>query len=344
MKPRRQITIREVAERAGVSQMTVSRVLNQKSLVREETRDRVEAAIRDLNYRPNLMARGLAGGRAYSIGLVYNNPSRSYLGEILLGAQQRCRIGGHHLVIEDFSPEAFAANREELTQKVRVSGLDGVIVVPPLSESAEIIKMLNDVGMAYVLIGPRDTNSPDPFVAMDDSAAADAMTQHLIDRGHRRIAFVKGHPAHISSALRYDGYRTALARNAIKLKKSYVAQGEFTYESGMEAAEKLLAEDPPPTAIFAGNDDMAAGIIASALERGLKVPEDLSVAGFDDTAIASAIWPQLTTIRQPIADMAYCAVDLLENAINGKSKKRRAALLDYSLVERRSVAAPSRNR
>lgn len=342
MKQRRHVTIKEVAEHAGVSQMTVSRALNQKSLVRAETRQRVEEAIRDLNYRPNLMARGLAGGRSYYIGLIYNNPSRSYLGEILLGALQRCRVGGHHLVIEDFSPEAFALNPEEITQNLRVSGLDGVIVIPPPSENADIIKMLEAIGMAYVLIAPRSIKASDATVTIDDTAAAYAMTQHLIDKGHRRIAFIKGHPAHVSSAHRLEGYKAALARNKIRFAKSYVAEGAFTYESGMDAGAALLSLDRPPTAVFAANDDMAAGVIGAALQKGLKVPEDLSVAGFDDTAIASAVWPTLTTIRQPIAEMAYCAVDLLEAALRKKPKRNSSIVLDYSLVERRSVVAPKK--
>lgn len=341
MKQRRQVTIKEVAEHAGVSQMTVSRALNQKSLLRDETLQRVEEAIRDLNYRPNLMARGLAAGRSYYIGLIYNNPSRSYLGEILLGALQRCRVGGHHLVIEDFSPEAFALNPEEITQKLRVSGLDAVILIPPLAENTEIIEMLKAIGMTYVLVAPRSANAVGLSVSMDDTAAAYAMTQHLIDTGHRRIAFIN-HPAHVSSAHRFEGYKAALARNKIKFSKSYIGQGAFTYESGMDAAANFLSLSKPPTAIFAANDDMAAGVIAAALQRGLKVPDDLSVAGFDDTAIASAVWPTLTTIRQPIAEMAYCAVDLIETALRKKPKKDMSIVLDYSLVERRSVAPPKK--
>lgn len=331
------VTIREVAQHAGVSQMTVSRVLNQPELVRKETCERVEVAIKALNYRPNILARGLAGGKSLFIGLIYENPSFNYLGELLLGALNTCREEGHHLVVENFLGDALDGGQETLRDRLRDAGVDGLIVCPPLGEDPRVGAALREAGIPFVQISPGDAGPSDAFVMIDDVAAADRMTQYLIDRGHRDIGLILGAPTHKSSAARERGYRAAMARNGITVSGDLIAAGAFTYRSGMKATQALLAASQRPTAIFASNDDMAAGAIAAAHQAGLHVPADLSIVGFDDTPMASAVWPGLTTIRQPIAEMARAAVQLL--APPRGTPRKTGIVLDVTLVERDSVAS-----
>ena len=324
---------------AGVSQMTVSRVLNRRESVKKSTRERVEEAIQALNYRPNLLARSLAGGKSLFIGLIFNNPSNNYLGELLVGALHRCREAGHHLVIEDFSATSRDKEIDALIERISGAGLDGIIVAPPISEDELILGKLRDAGLRTVLIAPRETPPDSVGVSIDDVAAADQITQYLIDHGHSRIAFVIGATDQSSSRRRYRGFDLAMARNGLTVDDALVIQGDYTYRSGMMAGDQFFSSDNPPTAVFASNDDMAAGVIAAAQRRGKRIPEDVSIVGFDDTAIASAMWPQLTTVRQPIAEMGYQAVNLLAKVIGHTEDlgPDKSIVLDVSIVERDTV-------
>jgi LacI family transcriptional regulator len=340
---RQSVTIKQVAERAGVSAMTVSRVLNNQSVVRDETRTRVEQAIRELKYRPNILARGLAGGRSLHIGLIYENPSHGYLSEFLVGALNRCRLDRHHLVIEELSSGGEELERGQVAERILASGVDAVMLPPPLSDNPEVIDALDELELPYA----RVINCPQAGrgfeVTIDDVAAAKAMTDYLIGAGHTRIGFIKGAPNHFAAERRLEGFRAAMSAHGLPTPDAAMAQGHFTYRSGMEAAAVLLAAKPRPTAIFASNDDMAAGAISTALRLGLRVPDDLSVVGFDDTELATTIWPQLTTVRQPIAQMAATAVELLSrHAMKGArfGDAHGARLLDVEIIERGTVAPP----
>ena len=327
--------------------MTVSRVLNRRETVKESTRVKVEEAIRELNYRPNLLARGLAGGKSLFIGLVFHNPSNTYLGELLVGALQACRDEGHHLVIEDFTSEDISQHGPAFVERLGGAGLDGVIVAPPISEDDNILDALAAAQILTVLIAPKDVSKTDISVSIDDAKAAEEMTEHVLEHGHRRIGFIRGPDNQSSSRRRFRGFKAAMARHGIAVDEGYVAQGDYTYRSGMLAAEAILALPERPTAIFASNDDMAAGVVASAQRLGIKVPDDLSVVGFDDTMFATAIWPQLTTVRQPIADMAAESVHLLSRHLrahepgadsdDAASEMERNAVLDVEIVTRGSL-------
>lgn len=334
------VTIKEVAERAGVSQMTVSRVVNGQGLVKEATRKKVETAISELNYRPNLMARRLAGGNSFFIGIVYHNPSPSYLAKVLEGALKACRNLGHHLVIDDMgavNPDN--GNHKKVAESLRRAGLDGVIITPPLSDNRDLVDALTDLGVACVRVAPGNVFTDTLRVAMDDTAAVHQMIEYLIDLGHERIGFIKGPDDHPSSLHRYKGFKSALESRKISYKAELTVDGKFTYRSGMEGAFKLFGLENRPTAIFASNDDMAAGVVAAANMRGLTVPADLSVAGFDDTEIATSIWPELTTIKQPISEMSERAVNLLSAKLSGDSSvdEKNTTLLAFDLIKRGSV-------
>lgn len=319
--------------------MTVSRVINGESNVRPATREAVNVAIGALNYAPNSAARVLAGAEQRRIGLLYSNPSAAYLSEFLVGSLDQASRRDVQLVVEKCE---FGDHELEVARHLIDSGIDGIILPAPLCDSPDLIGMLAEEKMPAVLVGS-GTPSADLFaVSIDETAAAYAMTRHLIALGHRRIGFIVGNPAQTASAKRLAGFRAALADDGLAADDTLIAQGLFTYRSGLEAAEQLLNTANPPSAIFASNDDMAAATVAVAHRRRLDVPGDLTVCGFDDTTLATAIWPELTTIHQPIADMSRAAVELL--VTNAQRRKiapaDRHQLLDFTLVRRQSDAAP----
>jgi LacI family transcriptional regulator len=306
-------TIDDVAALAGVSIKTVSRVLNDEPSVRPDTRRRVQEAMAALNYQPSLPARSLAGRRSSLLGLVYENPSANYVFAVQSGAIARCRESRLRLFIQSCNGEEERVG--EVLAMVAQTHVDGLVLTAPLSADAKLIEALRLRELPFVLIAPAAPVEGVPAVMMDDRAAAREMTEYLVGLGHRRIGFIAGHPGHPSSRLREQGWREALAAKA--LDPEMVEQGFNTAASGCEAAHRLLSRPDPPTAIFASNDDMAAGVLLAAHERGVQVPAQLSVAGFDDTELASIVWPTLTTVRQPVYEMAYRATDLLIDRIKG---------------------------
>lgn len=330
----RKASIDDVAKAAGVAIKTVSRVLNNEPNVREETRARVLVAVKRLNYHPSPSARSLASRRSYLVGLVYDNPSGNYTIEVQRGALARCREGKFLLLLHEVTGRG-----EELTQDVLAfanqTHIDGVILAPPLSESQEIITALDEHGLPFSRIAPNDIRHRSAYVDMDDESAAREMTEYLIGLGHRRIAFIIGRPGHYASGQRLRGYKSALKNHKIPFAPEYLRQGDFLFDSGLEAARQLLALPERPTAIFAANDDMAAGAIMAAHEMGVAIPDQLSVAGFDDAAISRIVWPPLTTISQPTYEMSYTAADLLlKTLLNGPPKPIR---LPHRLVRRAST-------
>lgn len=343
MNKRQPITIKEVAEKAGVSQMTVSRVLNKQKLVKASTRERVEAAIAALNYRPNLMARGLAGGKSKLIGLAYYNPSPSYLSALLVSALKRCRDLGHHLVIEDLADIDDDADTSAIAKRLSTIRLDGLILAPPLSSNKVLVSLIRDLGLPTVLMGNADAGDQQSTVVFNDAVAGHKMTDLLIESGHKRIGFISGPATHPDSKQREEGYKEALRQHGLKVDPALICEGDFTFRSGMAHGDKLLDLDEPPTAIFAANDDMAAGVVAAAQRRSIQVPGQLSIVGFDDTAIAAAIWPRLTTLHQPIAEMAEAAVDIVSEVTSGEWDGHPIHVVNdtIQIIERESLAPPA---
>jgi LacI family transcriptional regulator len=335
-------TIADVAAAAGFSLMTVSRVVNGEKNVRESTREAVLKAIGDLNYSPNLAARALAGADPIRIGLLYSNPSAAYLSRYLLGSLEQARLSHVQLVIEKC--DGGLADEQAAVRDLIATGVDGIILSPPLCDSLEILELLAQSPAITVVVANWRPPADVSVVRMDDHEAAAAMTRHIIGLGHRRIGFIIGNPDHKASGQRLQGFRAALDAAGLPRNEDYIAQGEFTYRSGMRAAEALLALPEKPTAIFASNDDMAAATVAVAHRLHLDVPGDLTVCGFDDTDFAQSIWPELTTIHQPIAAMSRRAVEMLVQKIRarraGKEEPPEEALLAFTLVRRDSDAPP----
>ncbi|KRA80831.1 LacI family transcriptional regulator [Altererythrobacter sp. Root672] len=321
--------------------MTVSRVTNNEPSVREETRQAVLDAIEQLNYKPNRAARSLAGAAQNRIALLYSNPSASYLSELLMGSLDQAARSDVHLVVEQCE---FDKDEEKVVRRLVESGIDGFLLPSPLCDETALLDMLAKQGTRAIQVGPGRPHADHSAVLIDEYQAAYDMTAHIIGLGHKRVGFVIGNPHQTASGQRLSGFLDAMKASGLEVSDGMVMQGLFTYRSGYDAAVRLLDQPDPPTAIFASNDDMAAAVVAVAHRRHLDVPVDLSVCGFDDTAIASTIWPELTTIRQPIADMARRAVDLLATELrggrNGKVAKPTHITLDYTLVRRQSDAAP----
>ncbi|MES2988741.1 MAG: LacI family DNA-binding transcriptional regulator [Pseudomonadota bacterium] len=324
-------TIKEVSKIAGVSFKTVSRVLNNEKHVSEETRRRVEEVVARLNFRPSHAARTLAGRRSFQVALLYDNPSPYYVYHVQTGAQQRCSALGYRLLLQpvDVLAEDLVSNVLALIDEAH---LDGLILSPPVTEAPALLDALDQRGLPYVRIAPGARKGSGMASTMDDVAASRAMMRHLIELGHRKIGFIRGARTHISSSDRLEGYRQELAAHGIAYDPELVAAGDYSFRSGTEATRTLLALNPRPTAIFAGNDDMAAGALAVAHELDIDLPGELSIAGFDDSDLAQAVWPPLTTIRQPVRELADAAVELL---LGGSGETQVS--LDHELIVRKST-------
>ncbi len=332
------VTIHDVARHAGVSPMTVSRVINSESNVREETRARVAVSIKALRYSPNQAARSLASADTIHVGIIYANPSANYLSEFLLGSMEQSSLSGCQLVIEKCQD---SDSEYEAIQRLVKGNVGGVILPAPLCNSEVSLKAVRDAGLAAVLVASGKPAPEFSAISINNFEASRAMTRYLLELGHRRIAFINGHPNQTATGQRFLGYVEAMTEAGLSVGTHQVAQGYFTYRSGLEAAEKLL-DRYNPTAIFASNDDMAAATMAVAHRRGLDVPGDLAVTGFDDTPLATTVWPALTTVHQPIAEMAREAVRLLVEQIRAR---RTAAtpqvvqkMLKFTLIKRKSTA------
>lgn len=314
----RAITIIDVAKTAGVSFKTVSRVVNNEPLVSERTREKVQKAIKDLGYSPSVAARVLAGNRSFLIGLVYDTPNSYYMHSVQMGAMERCRAAGYHLILERCNSQSRNLAHAILSL-VRQTRMDGVILTPPVCDVAEVHEVLADQKIPHVLISPPEIGPRMNCVHMENRQATLDMMRYLVSLGHRQIGFIKGHPRHGAAKARLMGYEDALRENGIKLDGRLICDGTFRFESGVAAAERLLSLKQPPSAIVASNDEMGAGVIIAAHRLGLSVPGDLSVVGFDDMPYASMTWPPLTTIHQPIGEMGAAAAQILLEQISPNS-------------------------
>lgn len=333
-------TIIDVAREAGVSIKTVSRVMNQEPGVNAATRAQVLAVMARLNYRPKQSARSLAGARSFLIGLLYYDPSADYIAGVQQGATLRCREAGYHLVVESLDDDAPDIGHQ-VDRMVAALRPDGMILTPPLSDNPQVLAALRQSRTPCVLVSPAQETEGVASVRMDDQRAAQEITRLLIELGHQRIAFVKGAADQAASKARYLGYQRALKAAGLVLDKELVVPGDFKFGSGVAAAERLLARRARPSAIFASNDEMALGVLTTAQRLGIAVPGELSIAGFDDSPAAVLVWPRLTTVHQPKAEMARAAVELLVAASRGDDAGTLHRVLPHLVVVRESTGAPA---
>jgi LacI family transcriptional regulator len=334
------VTIKDVAARAGVSAKTVSRVMNGEQHVRAQVREAVMHVVAELGYRPNAFARSLSSARSYLIALFFDDPASGYATEMQRGALARCRERHYHLLVEPLDL-ATPSWTDELAETALSLRLDGAILTPPLSQNGVLLAQLTALQIPFVCISPdEEARALAGSVDIDEERAAFDMTARLIALGHRDIGFIEGHRAHSSSAKRRDGFVAAMAQAGLAIADGHVAAGDFSFRSGLEAGEALLATRPRPTAIFASNDDMALGVSVAALKHGVAVPAQLAIAGFDDAPTARLAWPPITTVRQPVSEMGAAAVDILiepgyRGNMTATGYRRRLA---YDLIERDSTA------
>jgi LacI family transcriptional regulator len=331
------VTIEDVAELAKVSIKTVSRVINNESHVSPGTHERVRKAISDLNYKPNASARNLAGSRSYVIGLLYDNPSSSYVIDIQLGALRVCNVHHFDLLIHpcDLTNPDLA---DELNRLARNTKVDGFLLTPPISDNLAIVASLTENRVPHVRIAPGDRSLAEAMVLTNDFDVSAEMTRYLVSLGHRRIAFIKGHPDHLALTERYRGYVEGMRHAGLPLEAELVPQGYNTFDSGVRCAEALMQLQDRPTAVFAANDEMAVGVMRVARQHGLEIPDDLSVAGFDDAPIATQIYPALTTVRQPVQSMAAAATELLLAQLRSTPDSAGVPVIASSIQIRESTA------
>jgi len=334
------VTIQTVADLAGVSAMTVSNVLNDRRNVRAVTREAVIEAARQLGYTPNLAARSLASAATVRIGLFSRDLDSGFLSSILSGALEETSERGVQLVMRRFQVpdlDTLIASAESL----RATGIGAVISPPPYCELISDRCAPGDFPLPLVAISPGDELPGISCVRIDDRAAAREMTAYLVSLGHRRIGFIRiGSPLHADKT-RYDGYCEALADAGIVADDRLVVSANLTYESGLVAAAELLSASSRPTAIFASNDEIAAAVVSVAHRMGIDIPDQLSVAGFDDGPLALKIWPTLTTIRQPVARIAAMAARRAIEIVAMGEVDPQVTYLDHELIVRESTAPPA---
>lgn len=336
--PAKTPTLRDVARVAGVSIKTVSRVVNEEAHVTKETMERVRQAIAELAYVPNLAGRRLVHGRSFILAVIYQNRSWNWLNDLQRGAIEQALSSGYEVLMRPVVLDD-PREREAIGRLLDQGSVDGFVLTPPCGDSEPLRERLRDT--PHVAISP--TASPDmPTVGVDDVRGATSMTEHLLDLGHRRIGFVLGEPAQASTPLRLRGFTEALRARDLKVDPELVGEGDFSFDSGVRAADELLTRDPRITAIFASNDDMAAGILVAAHRRGLRVPDDLSVAGFDDVDLSRMVAPALTTVRQPTGAMGRRAVERLLARLDGVEDATHEEFATELIIRGSTGAPPSR--
>ncbi len=335
------LTINDIARLADVSKKTVSRVINNSALVKGETRERVDAVIREHGFKPDPQARGLAFRRAFLIGLIYDNPNPQYVVNMQQGVLDALAGSGFELLIRpsDRASPRFLDDMRDFVERQRLSG---VVMPPSMSEDQRLADLLTELDCPYVRIASIELDAPERMVVTRDHEGAAAAGRHLAALGHSRIAHISGPRSFRSSHQRRQGFIGALAEHGLTLAAELDRAAGYTFETGLACARELLALSDRPTAIFTGNDEMAVGVYTAAHEIGLDIPGDLSVVGYDDAPIASRVWPALTSVRLPIRDMGRIATAMLlaERAEGADAKPKPLAEFTPTLVERASTAKP----
>lgn len=340
------ITINDIARMAGVSKKTVSRVINDSPSVGKDTRLQIKKIIKETGFIPNPQAQALAFRRSFLIGLVYDNPSPQYLANMQRGILRALEGTRYQLVLRPCTrsdPDYHA----QILSFVQQHNPFGLIFVPSVSEDIELAEKLTALKCHFVRIASVDLKDPERQIKTADAEGAKFAAHHLARLGHTKIAHIQGPELFNSARERRAGFAEGLAEFGLELKAELTLEGAYTYESGVKCATKLLLMKERPTAIFAGNDEMAVGVYFAARKAGLRIPEDLSVVGYDDTPIVSRIWPPMTSVHSPIRDVGYDIAKLLissDKPMSDKPKKEEAVcvsqIINLDLIIRESTAPP----
>lgn len=329
----------DVARRAGVSIMTVSRVVNGSSKVRGETREKVLQAIRELSYYPNAAARALNRNRTNVIEVVIPHEdyffSSEYFSELLFGIEKVVRERQYNLIFNTYD----LVKQVDYAALYKQRKVDGLMIVAP-AMSDRRLGDLHAEGVPFVLINGRSDEQPLSYVDVDNERGAALAVEYLLDLGHRRIGIVTGGSLVINAHDRLRGYVGALSRRGIAVREDWIYHGNWSEDSGFAGLQHFLGLKERPTALFCCNDLMAIGAVRAAADRGMDVPGELSVVGFDDIRLASYVTPRLTTVRQPLDQVGSSAARIMLELLGDSSWRRRQIVLQPELVIRASCAAP----
>ncbi len=331
------VTIKDVAAKAEVSVKTVSRVINNEPNVRQILQDKVKSAITELGFKRNPLARGLRSQQSFIITFIYTNPNPDYIMKILSGALKQCEQHGYRLQLQPFDHKSETLI-DDLKYLVENANQDGVLITHPLCDMPEVRNIFDIKGIPFTRISPFDDNHPSPVVGSCNAQASSEMTEHLIDLGHDKIAYILGDPEFGASQKRFEGFKQAMASAGLSINDGYIIQGDFTFETGEKCARKLLSLATPPTAIFASNDNMAAAVLKVAAQKKIRVPSELSVAGFDNSPISNQVWPSLTTISQPTEEIAQNGMDKLFRTIKKQPFDDIESRLNCTIIKRNSTS------
>jgi LacI family transcriptional regulator len=313
----------DVAKKAGVSIATVSRVINGSDKVKPATRERVMTIVHKLKYTPNSAARGLIMKRTEAIGLLLPDLHGEFFSEIIRGADEEVQAQGYHLVVSSSHND-----QKEIEAALRFmrGRVDGLVVMSPQIDSEVLLANLPK-SLPVVLLNCRTKNPLFDTIVTDGFGGSKEMVAHLLNLGHRRIAIIKGADSNIEAQERLRGYRTAMMERGVPIESIFELEGNFTEASGYEAAWRAIALKPRPTAIFASNDSMAIGAIGAIRDAGLRIPQDISVCGFDDIPVAKFLGPPLTSVHVPIHDLGAMAIKRVFDRLHKRTKGQAVHVL-----------------
>jgi len=332
MKTKPRPKIKDVAKMAGVSPALVSLALNDRPYVSKKAKEKIFAAIEELGYRPNIVARSLRKKKTGIIGLILSDITNPFFPEIARGVEERAREYGFNVIL--CNTDADPSQEKDYIDILLSRQVDGLIITS--ARSSGDLYLYARENCPIVLVNRDPFPGKFDFVGIDNISSAKMAVDHLIKLGHKRIAFIEGEPASPASFGRYEGYKRALKEAGLSPLKNYVRVGYLRYDGGYDAMSSFLKETHPPTAVFCANDMMALGAINACLDKGLRIPQDIAVVGFDDMWVASLENIQLTTIRQPRYEMGARAVELMIERIEGKRNKVKRIILPAKLVVRKT--------
>jgi LacI family transcriptional regulator len=333
------VTIKDVAREAQVSSSTVSRVLNGTAQVNADKRERVQRAVKRLGFVANFPARSLVNSRTQLIGMIVHDMGWHYAEEIVRGIDQQLTPVNYNLVM--FTTHHNKEREAHYVRTMRRGLVDGLLLLLPIASSS-YLKQLAEDEFPHVVIDQHGLPGRSPTVTATNWQGAFDAVSYLVQLGHRRIGFIAGNPELRSAGERLAGYCQALAHHQLAYEAALVEPGHFSYVGGLHAAHKLLDLGEPPTAIFAASDNSAIGALEAIRGRGLSIPDDISLIGFDDIPQASWIQPPLTTVRQPLVEMGHKATQMLLSMVESGTSWCESAVLDTELIIRQSCQPPRR--
>lgn len=335
------VTIKDIAKAAGVSPSTVSRALNDSPLISAATKERIKRLAQELGYERNELARGLVKGSFGALGLIVPDIANPFFAEITKGVEEAARKRGFGVLL--CTTQGEEAREEEYLRLLRRKRVDGLIIASVTLDDPHL-RELQGSKIPFVLVSRLSRRVEAPYVVVDDKKGGRLAVEHLVDLGHEKIAFIGG-PANVhSSRERMEAYKEVLKERGLPYDPGWVVFASFSQEAGREAARSLLSGGKRPTAIFAANDLIALGVMEAAEELGLRIPEDLSLVGYNNISYAALPRIQLTTVAQPTYEMGRIAVEYLLSVCSGKTKEKLRCVLPPRLVVRKTTAPPKGGR